>query len=386
MPASYPTSVKSFSAKVNGDLIDVSHVKDLEAEVVAVETALVNGLPVTHGGSGRLTATTAYSVIAAGTTATGAQQSIAPSTSGFVLTDNGTGVLPSFQAAAVATPALGIAEGRLTLTSATPVTTADVSAATTAYYTPYIGNSIVLFDGSATWTKYTFTEITISLVGLTASRPYDVFAYNSGGTVTIETLVWTNATTRATALAYQNGVLVKSGATTRRYLGTIYINATGGQTDDTVRQRFVWNYYNRVDRQWNRQETTTGWAYTTAVVRQANGSATNQVEMVCGVLEDTVDVTCIGGSYQTGANVKRWVGIGEDATTAGVSTGQVSGAGSGGTEKLECVARLVKIPSSVGFHYYAWLEWSTASGSTTWLGNDTGDTCGRLGMVGRVRG
>jgi len=351
-------------------------------------TTLTGGLNtplvVAQGGSGRATATTAYAVLASGTTATGVQQSIAPSTAGFVLTDNGTGVLPSFQATAA--PPLGIAEGRLTLTSGTPVTTADVSAAVTAYYTPYIGNSIALFDGSSTWTKYTFTEITISLVGLTASRPYDVFAYNSSGTVTIETLVWTNATTRATALAYQNGVLVKSGATTRRYLGTIYINSTGGQTDDTVRQRFVWNYYNRVDRQWNRQETSTTWVYTLATVRQANGSATNQVEMVCGVLEDTVDVMCIGSSYNTGPNVKRWVGIGEDVTTAGAATGQVSGAGSGGTEKLESVARLVKIPSSVGFHYYAWLEWSTASGATTWLGNDTGDTCGRLGMVGRVRG
>ena len=328
MAASYPTSVKSFPSKLSGDLIALSHMTDLQDEVVAIETALL-----------------------------------------------GTRAGP-----------LSLAEGRLTLTSGTPVTTADVTAAATAYYTPYIGNGISLYDGSTAWAKYTFTEITISLVGLTASKPYDIFAYNNAGTVTIETLVWTNATTRATALAYQNGVLVKSGATTRRYLGTIYINSTGGQTDDTVRQRFVWNYYNRVDRQWNRQEATTGWTYTTATVRQANGSATNQVEMVCGVLEDTVDVTCIGGSYNTGANVKRWVGIGEDATTVGASTGQVSGAGSGGTEKLECVARLVKIPSSVGFHYYAWLEWSTASGTTTWLGNDTGDTCGRLGMVGRVRG
>ena len=60
---------------------------------------LSTALAVSSGGSGRLTATTAYAVIAAGTTATGAQQSIAPSTSGFVLTDNGVGVLPSFQAA-----------------------------------------------------------------------------------------------------------------------------------------------------------------------------------------------------------------------------------------------------------------------------------------------
>jgi hypothetical protein len=71
---------------------------------VAGVTTLTGGLNtplvVAQGGSGRSTATTAYSVIAAGTTPTGEQQSIAPSTSGFVLTDNGTGVLPSFQSAA----------------------------------------------------------------------------------------------------------------------------------------------------------------------------------------------------------------------------------------------------------------------------------------------
>jgi len=61
---------------------------------------LLSPLTVANGGSGRATATTAYAVLASGTTPTGAEQSIAPSTSGFVLTDNGVGVLPSFQATA----------------------------------------------------------------------------------------------------------------------------------------------------------------------------------------------------------------------------------------------------------------------------------------------
>ena len=54
---------------------------------------------VAHGGSGRSTAT-AYAVICGGTTATGAHQSIAGvGTSGQVLTSNGAGALPTFQAA-----------------------------------------------------------------------------------------------------------------------------------------------------------------------------------------------------------------------------------------------------------------------------------------------
>ena len=67
-------------------------------------TTLTGGLNtplvVAQGGSGRATATTAYAVLAAGTTPTGAEQSIAPVAATYVLTDNGVGVLPSFQAAA----------------------------------------------------------------------------------------------------------------------------------------------------------------------------------------------------------------------------------------------------------------------------------------------
>lgn len=66
-------------------------------------TTLTGGLNtplvVAQGGSGRATATTAYAVLASGTTATGAEQSIAPVAATYVLTDNGVGVLPSFQAA-----------------------------------------------------------------------------------------------------------------------------------------------------------------------------------------------------------------------------------------------------------------------------------------------
>lgn len=61
-------------------------------------------IQVAKGGTGLSTATTAYGVLAAGTTATGAFQNCGAGTSGQVLTSNGAGALPSFQAA----PASGI--------------------------------------------------------------------------------------------------------------------------------------------------------------------------------------------------------------------------------------------------------------------------------------
>ena len=95
--------VMSASPTLTGTIAGAAMTLSSTLNVTGVTTltgGLNTPLTVANGGSGRLTATTAYAVIAAGTTATGAQQSIAPSTSGFVLTDNGVGVLPSFQAAA----------------------------------------------------------------------------------------------------------------------------------------------------------------------------------------------------------------------------------------------------------------------------------------------
>ncbi len=47
MPASFPTSIKSFSARTNTDILDASHVNDLQDEVAAIETGLRNGLALT---------------------------------------------------------------------------------------------------------------------------------------------------------------------------------------------------------------------------------------------------------------------------------------------------------------------------------------------------
>lgn len=43
MSASYPGSIKTFTTKNNGDTIQASHVDDLQDEVTAVETGLLNG-------------------------------------------------------------------------------------------------------------------------------------------------------------------------------------------------------------------------------------------------------------------------------------------------------------------------------------------------------
>jgi len=304
----------------------------------------------------------------------------AAGTSGQVLTSGGSSAAPSWTTVASTSP-LNIAEGRLTLESGVPVSTTDQSAKTSVYYTPYSGNRIALYDGSATWNVRTFSEITISLVGLTASKPYDIFAYDNAGTVTIETLVWTSGTARATALVLQDGVLVKSGATTRRYLGTVYINATGGQTDDTLTKRYVFNYYNRVLRAMRRQETTDSWTYTTATARQANASSLNQLEIMNGFPEDQISVTLIAGATNTNTGVALGVFIGEDSTTTVSSDHNRIPVQYGATSSYTpMMAFLTKTPA-VGYHYYAWLEISQATGTTTWYGDAGGSIYWQSGIT-----
>lgn len=272
----------------------------------------------------------------------------------------------------------GIVNGRLTLTSGTPVTTADVTGAATVYFTPYGGNRISLYDGTS-WQLYTFSEISLGLGTITNDLPYDVFVYNNSGTLTLEFLAWTSKTARATALVLQDGVWSKTGALTRRYLGTFHTTATT-TTEDSARRRLLYNYYNRRPRKWERLATTVSWNYTTATVHQANAEVLNQVEFVNGVAEDAIHLSLGTGVTNTLATTNTTAGIGEDSTTT--ATPEVAIFMEPGTAIITMTGSFTKVPS-IGYHYYAWLEWSVAAGTTTWYGAQSG-----IGMLqtGGLRG
>jgi hypothetical protein len=95
---------------------------------------------VADGGTGRSTATTAYGIIAAGTTATGAQQTISPGTSGQFLGSNGASALPTMKSLAIA----DVASLQATL-DAKQAADADLTALAAA------GNSAVLAATTASF-------------------------------------------------------------------------------------------------------------------------------------------------------------------------------------------------------------------------------------------
>lgn len=268
---------------------------------------------------------------------------------------------------------------RLTLTSGLPVTTADVTGATNVYMTPYVGNRIALYT-SGVWTLYTTAQVTLALGTLTAALPYDVFVFDNAGTVTLTAVAWTNATTRATALAYQDGVLCKIGALGYRYLGTFYTTSTT-TTEDSYSKRFLWNYYHRKDRPLKRNESTASWTYTTATWRQANGAAANQVEAVIGVAEDAVEMETSCAMSNASAGIQVGTGVGVDSTTANSSS--LSGTSTAASSCASNATSKYREFPAAGYHYFAWLEYSTATGTTTWTAFN-----GTLlaGIIGKIRG
>lgn len=339
----------------------------------------------------------------------------------------------------------GICDGRLTLTTATPVTTSDATS-TTVYFTPYNGNKISLYDGTR-WKLYTFTEISLTvtptsplaseLVDVGAGSPttmsaisstanlavgdlllvaalplpvptyiasitdavslvtttdgagivnstaqfydsmYDVFVYDNAGTLTLEQLAWTSNTARATAITLQDGVWVKSGATTRRYLGTFkIISAT--QTCDTSARRFLWNCYHRVPRFLSVVDTTDNWTYATQAWRQARGQSASRVEYICGLAEDSVQARVIGACYfGSGASSSSGMGhngVGIDSKT--VNSAQQRWGYAVGTSVnvvFTLSAQYCGIPG-LGYHAVNWIEYGGNNGTSdvTFFGDNGG--------------
>lgn len=264
----------------------------------------------------------------------------------------------------------GVFQARLTLTSGLPVTTADVTAAGTIYLTPFRGNTISLYNGS-TWDHVALTQISLALTA-TDAKPYDVWVYNNGGTPTLETTVWTDDTTRATALAYQDGVLSKTGTLTRRYVGSFYASGTN-MTEDSKHKRYLWNYYNRVPRQMQYLEATNTWGFSNAAAdpwRQVLGSTDRQLNFILGVAEDMVQAnSLVGLASDTDGDIYN-SGIGLDSTTV-CSTdcihSQYSPGASALSEEHWLVANYRGYPTA-GRHRLVWME-GGPDDNVTWYGD-----------------
>ena len=246
---------------------------------------------------------------------------------------DGTWATPAGSGSVVVPP-----QGRVTLTTLTPVMQSSFAGAATVYYTPYVGNIVPIYDGTnmvptafAEVSQAT-TDATKSPAAVAASKVYDVFCYTVPSQSCTRGPAWTNATTRGYTLTMTNGILLNTSAITNgpaalrgTYVGTIASNASStidwifpAAGSNGVAGVFnVWNTYNRVDVGGQVIDTAAAYPYTLGTVREAHGSTTMQVSFVVGLAEDVVWANYTG-SIQTAAAVGATCnyGIGFDSTIA----------------------------------------------------------------------
>lgn len=231
---------------------------------------------------------------------------------------------------AVATSAstLTSLQGYLTPVSNTPIIAADSIAATTLYYTPFLGAEAAIHNGS-TIVPYQFSQMPLTLSSSQAAlNIYDVFlAYNAnspvigtgpswtagGGSITagscargagagstsisraVPSGYWVN--TNSMSLIYNTGsgnntITVAAGQGI--FLGSIFIDAAAGQITchRSVGQSRKWAISNA----YNRQETilivtdpTANWPYSISTIRASNGNSANSLTAFSCLAEELVD-------------------------------------------------------------------------------------------------
>lgn len=264
--------------------------------------------------------------------------------------------------------------GRLTVSTGVPVTSADVNNSANLYYTPYLHNQIVLYNGSA-WVLLTFSETAVTIPSTTNTN-YDVFAYNNSGTVAFETVNWSDNTTRATALAVQDGRYVKSGDATRLYIGTGRTGASSATQTDSNSRRRLFNMYNRVARILRIQEAATSWNYNSSAWRQVNANSSNELQVVIGVAGPIVDLKHTMVASMGSASHEGYIGIGLDTVGNSGLVGYLQGTG-----KEQMVANY-GATLAVGFHTLTPVERvNTSTTQTITIDNISSELWGILGTI-----
>jgi len=280
-------------------------------------------------------------------------------------------------------------QGRLTLATATPVMSSTQSAKTTIYYAPYVGNQIPIYDG-VSFRNAAFSELSVATTDTTkspaaigASKVNDWFVWDDAGTLRIgHGPDWTSDTARSagTALVMVNGIWLNNANITNgpaasrgTYVGTTRSNSSSQldfifpTTHGTAGLIGIWNAYNRVLLPVRVSDGTASWTYTTASVRQVNGSAVNQISFVSGLAEDAVE-----GSFNIATTLSAVVAaykeysVAMDSTTVTAGTAAIQN-GVAVAAQFSASVRYAWSPQ-LGYHYIAALELGDGANNNTTFG------------------
>lgn len=268
--------------------------------------------------------------------------------------------------------------GRLTLTTAIPIISSNVSNTATVYYTPFLHRFVPLWNG-VNWSmhdiggelSYSINESTYSPAAATAAIPYDLFVWDDNGTYRLtKGPAWSSVSARGTGagttqLTRLNGMFVNTVAITNGpaanrglYVGTIYSNVSAlmsmncfsidcnGSAASNRCEVNVWNYYNRTDLVATVYDSTASWTYGTATVRQQNAQGNAGWDVVAGRAEDDIEVTANHYFTCGSASVNHDIGVGIDSTTA--FTGTYGSSATAATNALNYDSIGIRVASGAG--------------------------------------
>jgi hypothetical protein len=253
--------------------------------------------------------------------------------------------------------------GRVTAASNTAITMAGsvsggyvTRSSTNLLYAPDKSNRVYCYE-SSTWTQKTIPDagITVACTGLTNSTLYYLYVYDNAGTLTLD-LTTTAPTT-------QNGIQVKTAATSRTLIATCYANASGAVTTygEDQSTQLLCNRYNKRHRAIWKAVSPTSHTYATAAWRSANGDTANRVQFVSDGTQHIICQGVVSVSNSGGGQVN--YGLGYD-TTAGPSNNHLNIEQAGAAVTAPMIVTLNTAPSS-GFHYVQLLEY-VGGGTTTY--------------------
>jgi hypothetical protein len=288
--------------------------------------------------------------------------------------------------------------GRLTTASGVAVMTSDVTAATTLYYAPSNTPLILIYNGTNVQ-SYNFTSGVTDTVGLSlalgsnwsASTLYDAFVtLNSGSPVLCTGPAWTSSaagtSSRSAALATYAAQLTNSASMTCRisnsstisvaanqgtYVGTVLINASGGQIDfkfgtlaagGGAAVAGIWNAYNQTLGSFNVFDSNASWSVTTASTAQPmDGSTTNSVTFIVGSATSSIYASIQGDINLASTSDGAYLGLGLNSLSATWSrcyAGGVKGFATGvrGSQQGSCSGYGV-----VGLNYLQGIQFATST-------------------------
>lgn len=324
-------------------------------------------------------------------------------------------------------------QGRLTLTAGVPVLATDVTAATSIYYSPLIGQLVPIYSGTE-WVVKSILATTTDTTGLTLALDsdsghtgyhasgslFDLFAAVVSGTLYFGTgPAWSSTTSRGsgastTELEMFSGVWVNKNSMTLRhgsasgntvtvparqgtYLGTFAASANG-QTEmtfkptaaagGTANKLYLWNAYNQVPNHSISRDSTNTWAYQTSTIRAANNSNSNRISFVMGLGSGR-----ISGRYcaysKWAASTGAIVGVGYDSTSVFMDQNFPNFLdinGSSVVDAFPMVSPFDMQTADIGFHYVQALEWANSAAEVTFYGDNNLPTLIQMGLSATVYG